>query len=657
MPWDDLLSKRQLAAARHVGTHARLLAGPGTGKTLTLTRRLIRLVTEYGVEPVHIIAVAFTRINAQDLRSSVASGVSEYGVEVPPVSTLHSFALKQLLRNSAVITTLPRPLRIADDYEEKKIIHGDIAQVLGLKKKAVSNKFIDLSSDWQSLAIEEPDYQPPDPRFMGAWQQHRRVYGYTLRSELVWQLKHALEENPDGFYIEDVRYLLIDEYQDLNKCDLAFVRMLSDRGAEVFCVGDDDQSIYGFRRAHPIGIRRFLDEYQPSTPLELDICWRCDRAIINIGQYVADMDPHRLEKPLTPHDSAGEGHVHLLRFSRQDKEAVGVVSICRYLIEIKGLAPDDILVLLRTDHQGRYSSVLRDALTKVGLDVNVKAEKGGPLDELEGRYLLSLLRLAVNVDDDLAWRTVLQYSRLENGIGAKTILNVYNYAADSGLRSNQALKHIEENPHHIQRGNLVQQEIAEVRMLTDLIADPTLIEHACGGFERDQVGSRQELIERVTGLAETIIPSREERQVVLAQITASAERSNASSLRQLLNELAGPEDTPEQEMEPAKINILSMHRAKGLSAKAVIIVAAEEQLIPGRAVGEAADDERRLLYVSITRAKHYLFVTYCNTRTGRQMHSGSDSGNPRRTLTPFLRGALPIENGLIFGRDLIDDRV
>jgi len=163
--------------------------------------------------------------------------------------------------------------------------------------------------------------------------------------------------------------------------------------------------------------------------------------------------------------------------------------------------------------------------------------------------------------------------------------------------------------------------------------------------EAERARAREELLEQLADFTEIIIPSREDRQVILAHVRKVAERSDVAAFGQLLDALTGPEDTFDQELEPGKINILTMHRAKGLSAKAVIIVAAEEQLIPGDAVGEDFDDQRRLLYVSLTRAKHRLYITYCNRREGRQKHSGSDSGNPRRTLTPFLRGAMPVESG------------
>jgi len=647
MAWNDGLSGRQLEAAGHKGKHARLLAGPGTGKTFTLTRRLVKLVTEDKIPSENILALAFTRINVFDLRRNLANELAPYRIPTPRISTLHSYALRQLLRNSHLITSLPEHFRIADDYEEKDIIRPDIAHTLSLSDKQVREKFDDLSSEWQSLVVENVGYKPADPRFMGAWQEHRKVYGYVLRSELVWQLKHALEENLDDFDLEgNIEYLLVDEYQDLNKCDLAIIRVLAERGAEVFCTGDDDQSIYGFRRAHPVGIRRFLDEYQPSVPLELDICRRCDRAIIAVGQYVANLDPHRLWKPLNPRDDASDGEVHLLRFSNEDEEAQHVALICKYLQETMGYKPEDILVLLRSDYQREYSSVLEAALEHSGLQANTKAQRGGPMDEPAGRYLLCLMRLSVNDCDDLAWRTILHHARKRNGIGEETILAIYEHAVNEGLRFCEVLQRIENDPSLIPRGKFVKEDMARIRELTSQLADLVRAEPPDPQDEAEKTKARENVLEGLSNLAKTIIALDEDRQLVSDHLRKIAEHSDATTLRELLNALTSPEDTFDQELEQGKINILTMHRAKGLTAKAVIIVAAEEQLIPGDAIGEARGDERRLLYVSLTRAQHSLYITFCNQRLGRQKYTGSSSGNPHRTLTPFLRGAIQPESGV-----------
>lgn len=157
--------------------------------------------------------------------------------------------------------------------------------------------------------------------------------------------------------------------------------------------------------------------------------------------------------------------------------------------------------------------------------------------------------------------------------------------------------------------------------------------------------AQQNLLDEVSTICEAVITDQEIRESVLLHISNAASRSRSVTPSRLLAALTSPEDTLEQELDEGKINILSMHRAKGLSARAVIIVAAEEQLIPGDVAGDEYDDARRLLYVSLTRAEEYLCISYCNERTGRQRHSGSDPGVARRSLSPFLRGALPIEGG------------
>ncbi|MBE3133987.1 MAG: UvrD-helicase domain-containing protein, partial [Acidobacteria bacterium] len=187
MAWDTDLLREQRTAARHTGNHARLLAGPGTGKTLTLTRHVCYLVEAQNVSPDEILAVTFTRAAARELRQRVQA---ELGAGASPrISTLHSFALRQLLRNARLMTALPQPLRIADDWEERQIILEDLKALLTLDTIKNTRKLLnELSADWQSLIADEDDWERrfPDPRFLAAWQEHRTVYGYALRAELVY---------------------------------------------------------------------------------------------------------------------------------------------------------------------------------------------------------------------------------------------------------------------------------------------------------------------------------------------------------------------------------------------------------------------------------------------------------------------------------------
>ena len=214
---DDL----EKQAIEHIDSNLRILAGPGTGKTRVLTKKLIYLINEIKVKPSEIVALTFTRASAKELRMRVRDRIP--GIEEKlRISTLHSFCLRQLLRNSKVLDRFSKIFRIADDWEERNIIQEDIKKITGVKSvKQIQEQFHLLSADWQSLSEE-----PRDPKFIGAWQEHREIYGYILRDEIVYQLKKALEQNESVDLEAPIRYLLVDEYQDLNHCDQAIIHEL-----------------------------------------------------------------------------------------------------------------------------------------------------------------------------------------------------------------------------------------------------------------------------------------------------------------------------------------------------------------------------------------------------------------------------------------------
>lgn len=629
MAWDDELLPEQRTAASYEGTHARLLAGPGTGKTLSLTSRICYLIENRHVEPEKILALTFTRAAAYVLRQRVSE---ELGTDrMPRISTIHSFSLRQLLRNSRLITALPQPLRIADDWEERNIITEDLKAMLGLARiENIRRLFNFLSADWQTLTAEDDHWEDrfANPAFLGAWREHRECYGYVLRSELVYQLKRALEQYGDFQLETPLQYLLVDEYQDLNRCELAVVTAIGNRGTEVYVAGDDDQSIYGFRKAHPAGIRRFIIDYNGAKDMKLSICKRCDRDILDIGLFVARQDYERIDKPIHPEDGRGTGEVALLRFRDQIAEAEGITEICRHLLERHGLRAHEILILLRSDKKGVFSTFIRDHLESAGIPVAPTTAENDPLNEFSGRQVLAILRLIVNPVDHFAWRTLLQLR--SNLIGPTSIQTLYRLANTHGFRFSQAVQSVAEdaslmpNPY----GTRVQHEVQEIQsILGDL-----------GGEEivTDGTDAVRSTIEAVVNRT---VEGEGDRQRILEELNRLIELLEPISVADFVRGIEVSSESIEQEIEINKVNILTMHKAKGLTAEAVIVMATEDEYIPGRAEGEEIGDERRLLYVSLTRARHYLFITYCDGRTGRQRHTGRTSGNRNRTLTRFLQDA------------------
>jgi len=587
MAWSDNLLPDQRTAASHVGRHARLLAGPGTGKTLTLTRRVCFLVEDQGIAPANILALTFTRAAAHELRQRIQT---ELGPEsLPRVSTLHSFALRQLLRNATRITLLPQPLRIADDWEERHIILEDLKQLLRLQRvDEARDLFNDLSADWQSLTADQADWERrfPNPQFLGAWREHRNIYGYVLRAELVYQLKRALEQVPDFAVDGPPTHLLVDEYQDLNRCDLAVAKAIADRGVEVYCAGDDDQSIYGFRKAHPEGIRRFLEDYQPSEPLTLETCKRCDPAILDLALFVARQDHRRLEKPLHAEEGRMGGEVVVLHFVNQDEEATSVARLCKCLVQQEGLEPHDILILMRSDHNGAFSSVLNDALARENLATSVASAEVDPLDAALGRQVLALLRLVVNVDDHLAWRTLLELR--QNGLGEQAIAALYQLATSKGMSFAGAVKAVTADPSLIPRhGTRLKSEYESIRQIIDALpeAEPNDV------APRDQ----QDLLEAVGHVVHSVTTVAGEANAITARFATTVETIQPESLGELVRALEISNESLEQEITEGKVNILTMHQAKGLTAEAVVVLAVEDEYLPGRAQGDQLGDERRLL--------------------------------------------------------------
>lgn len=660
MPWDDELIGEQRRAASHEEGHARLLAGPGTGKTRVLTRRVLYLVTEAGVEPGDVAALTFTRAAAFELRGRIRRALGERD-EYPYVNTLHAFALRNLQVNSGRLDMLPQPVRIADDWEERNVVYEDIKDALDSSIREVRDHFDDMETDYSNLVHGTPAAEA-DPGFIGAWQVHRETYGYTLRAELVYRLNRALAQVGDFRLSPQPRFLLVDEFQDLNACDISVIQAISERGVDVYAAGDDDQSIYGFRNANPAGIRNYGTYFDPFEDLPLEICHRCARRIIDLGEFVANLDTDREEKDFRPRPDAVEGEVGLLRFPDQDLEARAIARLCRHLIGEERLDPSDILILLRSDDRYVFSSVIADAIRNLeGLPVSVDSGGGLPIDTEVGREVMAVLRLAVDESDSLAWRTVFQIHS-GNGIGDGSINHLNEFARSRGLRFAEAIQTaIDEDELTSHLGGVLPEELERVRAMIAEIRDRCGTEPADADEEGDGGTPVEDFVDQLQEALGAAFPDvgEDELRSVVEFLQESAGESDANSVSQLVDGLSSYGAAPEQALSDDSVNILTMHKAKGLTSPAVIVAAAEDEYIPGK--NERVpdrDDERRLLYVSLTRAKNHLYVTYCDTRTNNQQYRGRR--NPQapisRTLTRFLRDQdrVPVQDGLAYLRELVD---
>ena len=635
--WRDGLSGEQAVAASYAGSHVRLLAGPGTGKTHTIAARIAYLVNEKGVNPAEILVLTFTRLATRQLRSDIAKRLGPGAQVLPHISTLHAFALRQLRQNAKSVHSLAQPLRIADDWEERKLIQEEMKGLLGGNLKSVKDGFNLLAADWQTLRADEEDYEP-DPRFLGAWGAHRRIYGYTLRAELVYQLKKAMEEGYEFSLEPQFKYVIIDEYQDLNPCDLAIAEAVAKTGAELMACGDDDQSIYGFRHAAPGGIRNFIDDFPGSANLALTECFRCGSNILKAALWVAEQDLERVKKALHPTAGQPAGEVHVLRFRSGEAEALGIARLCKKFVD-EGTSPGKILILVRSNRNNDLSDPVVKELVRLRVPVAANADKETLLEGKPGRRLLSLLRLIAHPTDHLAWRSRLQ---LTDGIGESTYKAIYQRAKEKGNGFSAAISDLGEyldTTVPAAARKCLREQITATRKALEKFG-PLLAEQE----DAEETKTTTALKVFVEAVADTEISDEDGKADIVTYIEQIADASGSRTLADLLISIAiGREDMEETEAEPEEdaINILSMHQAKGLTAEIVFVMALEDEIIPREHDLQTEEDNRRLLYVSMTRAKQKLFMSYAIKRTGKQAFAGRNSGNPTRQISMFLEGIRP----------------
>lgn len=606
--------------AHDIGVHARVLAGPGTGKSATLVALIDDVLCRVPAPRVRLLT--FTRAATSELARKVSEHPAA-AAEKP--STIHSFAISVLLRNPGV-GDFPQPLRIADDWEYDESVVPTLARRARIQQRRVERLVREMAANWESLRPEnDPRVDAEErARFHGAWNEHRRVYGYTLLAELPFQLRSGLRDHPDLAGV-DFDLIAVDEYQDLNACDLDVLKLISERGATIIGAGDDDQSIYSFRRADPAGIRRFLQDYPNASDYTLSVSQRSGRRILEWALYVIQGDPGRPPKPsLRPDEGAPEGEAALLSFAGHVAEADGVAEIVARLREREGLRPEEVLVMVRGDHNRIFTGPVRRRLEAKG----IVCSNPEALNELIGsppnRRLIATLRLLVNSNDSLAWATLLI---LEGDIGPAFFDYVYERALADRTQFGPALMAL----HH--EGYVgAPRSAAVARRVVDRILNWLRAHEAPPDKDREWGAW-------IPQLADDFLPRPSDQ---LAALLLELDRvvEQPITLDRFLGQVA-PLGKDILLSKSAGVRLMTMAGSKGLTVRCAIVMAAEEGIIPrpDADIGE----ERRLLYVAMTRAQQSLFVTWARRRSGPTARAGRPHVGLRRRHTTFLDGG-PVES-------------
>jgi DNA helicase-2/ATP-dependent DNA helicase PcrA len=641
LPWDEGLRPEQRSVAEHPRENAVLLAGPGTGKTHTLVRRIEWLIEVEEVPPRAITAITFTRASAAEMRHRLEKRLGQVARAIR-ILTLHSHALRSLLRKGG--GALPRPLRVAGDWEEREVVVEELARLLGRRVSEIRNNrdgALDrLADDWDTLAIDGSGWEEghPDPDFLGAWHRHREVYGYTLRGELVYQLLVELRSDPGFVPDPDIAVLLVDEYQDLNQCDLSAIRLLADRtGTETFVAGDDDQSIYSFRHAHPEGIRRFTEQYPAARRRTLGECLRCGPEIVELANWLIQQEPEREKKELVS-TTEWDSSVHLIRFADQEEEAAGVARIVTN--EVGGGTPsEEILVLVKSDNLNRIADAVAGELEESRLETYLPRATGVEDDDVH--RLVGFLNLVRSLEgdrvDDLALRALLQLE--DNSIGPDRLWRITELALDKGIRFSEAVRVVDEDRESYSRSRLGEvvdesKRILELAQSLPAQGDESFLDWVARLFESLEIGEDARVL--VSAAASRVVDELRDLEPDAAADPGRGGEIQPDDFVQALTTALGNVSETLPPRVPGKVTLTTMHGAKGLSAECVVVLQAEDQILPDELTGAEYDESRRLLYVSLTRARRRLVITACRKRTGPQRFVGRREVS-NRSLTRFLR--------------------
>lgn len=623
-------SEEQRSLLQHpADAHGVVLAGPGTGKSTTVLQLVGRLAESS--PDIKVRVITFTRAATAEL---VAKIRDEGGGLIEPV-TVHSFALSLLMSHQELVD-LPAPLRIPDDWEAKTLVRPDLSRRLKNMNFTAATPTIvgklerEMAAGWDRLDPGAVLLSEIDPglrnAYRASWARHRTVFGYSLFAEMPFRAKEMLEDHP--VRPEDVDLLIVDEYQDLNKCDIGLMQIIGSKGVAILAVGDEDQSIYSFRGAAPHGILEFATSraFPDSRTYTLTTSFRCGTTILNAARELIESSPTRAPKPpLTPGPGNPAGLVAYLRFASEDLERSGVVRLIKHLRDRQGVDPDQLVVMVRGDANHSWSRPLRDELVAAGIpavDVEAALE---PIATDTARRALAIARVCDNIEDELAWWTLLKLTR---GVADSLVTAVADAAYENGERFSSRLLRLATAP-------VDGVSTTSHRRATEMIREILRIQEIAQGLAPPDEGSANGWADWIMRLAELVGMTLED-QFVTALTAAGAVTPIANGLRHFLNQLEPV--TKDLALEEPNVAIMSMMRSKGLTRRAAIVMGVEEGIVPRPGV-EDPEEERRLLYVAMTRAREFLYLTMATSRSGPTAFAGGGQAGTSRSRSPYFSGS------------------
>ncbi|MCI6736511.1 MAG: ATP-dependent helicase [Intestinibacter sp.] len=607
----DKLNENQQMAVKHVDGPCMVLAGPGSGKTRVITYRIVNMVMNEGIPPTRILAISFTKASSIEMKNRALSICNDFRMNKVTFGTFHAVFFRILrkferLNLNSILDEKLKRFALKGILKSLNVENGEDDELVGQVINEISyvkNELMD-KADFESEVLTKDE-------FINAYNMYEN-YKEEIKKidfdDMLIRTYHLLQNNPQALnMVRNVyKYILIDEFQDVNRVQFEVVKLIAEPNNNIFVVGDEDQSIYGFRGARPDFLLQFKDYFKDSKEVRLDINYRSKSEIIGTANRLIDKNQNRYNKVIKCNQE-GKGTVEYLTPKDSEDEAMQIAKDIQERVKEDYVEYDDFAVIYRTNLQSR---ALVDVFMDMRIPFVIRDSVVTIYDHWAAKDILSYLKLSINPDSNEDWMRIIN--------------KPFRYISRESINSVKGEKYFLNAL--VTKCNLYQKQVKTINDLDiDISYLKTMEPKNAISFIRTTLDYDKYILDycmnrkiKPNGLIE-----------ILNEIESSS--SNFNTIEEYLSHIEKVKEELQENQKNKEVNgviFTTMHSAKGLEFDNVYIIGTNEGTIPHEKSYDIEDEdkknnqieeERRLMYVAITRAKNRLCISCPQNKYGKKV--------------------------------------